>query len=193
MYRGYGISDEKFQRGGIPMTKEEVRVVALSKLRPEEGQRCLDVGCGTGSVTVELGLAVGAKGEVVGVDSHPEAMELTRVNCDQFDLQNIRLIQGKAPECLPEENFHRIFVGGGGRSLGAILRYGVAHLEPGGRMVVTAIMVESLGTALSTMEAEGMEDMGCICLNVAHGDRVSGWMMKANNPIYIIWGVKRSV
>lgn len=52
-----GIPDNFFERDEeIPMTKEEIRALALSKLRIRKGDMILDIGCGTGSVTVEASL-----------------------------------------------------------------------------------------------------------------------------------------
>jgi len=63
-YSTYGIPDDQFMRDEeIPMTKEEIRVLALSKLRIARGFTLVDVGSGTGSVTVEMALAVGRWGK----------------------------------------------------------------------------------------------------------------------------------
>ena len=43
------IPDEAFQRGAVPLTKEEIRAVALSKLRLTADAVCYDIGAGTGA------------------------------------------------------------------------------------------------------------------------------------------------
>ncbi|WP_238472934.1 hypothetical protein [Desulforamulus profundi] len=49
-----GIPDHLFKRvSGIPMTKQEIRMIVLGKLRLFPGAVIYDVGAGTGSVTVE--------------------------------------------------------------------------------------------------------------------------------------------
>ena len=52
----HGIRDEEFLRDKVPMTKEEVRTVSLSKLRLFENSVCYDIGAGTGSVAIEMAL-----------------------------------------------------------------------------------------------------------------------------------------
>ncbi|MDR1513485.1 MAG: hypothetical protein LBS56_08400, partial [Propionibacteriaceae bacterium] len=52
-----GLPDDRFVRGRVPLTKSAVRAVALARLAVRPTDTCFDVGCGTGSVTVELALA----------------------------------------------------------------------------------------------------------------------------------------
>ena len=52
----HGIPDEAFIRGKVPMTKEEVRGISLSKLQLTRHSIVYDVGAGTGSVSVEMAM-----------------------------------------------------------------------------------------------------------------------------------------
>ena len=193
MYRGIGISDDSFMRGKVPMTKSEVRAVAMSKLQIKEGMECLDVGCGTGSVSVEMAFATGDKGHIIALDNDPEATELTKENIRSFKLKNIDVILGEAPKDLPENAYDRVFIGGGGKRIEEIIRFSSKNLKDDGRLVVNAILIETLSSTLTAMEKFGFKNIGCICMNVAVGEKISGWMMKANNPIYIIWGEKGTI
>ena len=92
-----GIPDEAFERGRVPMTKREVRAVALSKLRVARGDVVYDIGSGTGSVTVELALVAGPAGRVFAFERNPEAVELTCRNIRAFRLRNVRVVEGAAP------------------------------------------------------------------------------------------------
>ncbi|MGH9912298.1 MAG: precorrin-6Y C5,15-methyltransferase (decarboxylating) subunit CbiT, partial [Nitrososphaeraceae archaeon] len=50
-----GIPDELFERSEqVPITKEEVRALTICKLRLKKGFSAIDVGCGSGSLTVEI-------------------------------------------------------------------------------------------------------------------------------------------
>jgi len=74
-----GIPDELFERDEkVPITKEEVRVVQLSKGRLKPGMIVYDIGCGSGSMSVEAALQVEDSGHVHAVDYDPKAVELTK-------------------------------------------------------------------------------------------------------------------
>jgi len=176
-----------FLREKVPITKNEVRVVALSKLRLKEDSLVLDVGCGTGTITVEAALQC-PKGRVVAVDLKREAVELTKNNVKRFCLSNVEVLSGQAPEGLPGVMFDRIFIGGGGASLAAIISYAACHLTAQGIVVANAILLDSALGALKALEEHRFKDIECVCVNIARGEKTSGWMMKALNPVYIISG-----
>ena len=80
-----GIPDEEFERtDSVPITKEEVRAVQISKARLSSGYTVFDIGCGSGSITVEAGLQVESTGKVFGIDIDPKAVELTKTNLENF-------------------------------------------------------------------------------------------------------------
>ena len=47
------IADEEFIRGQTPMTKQEIRILTLAKAQIKSDSVVVDVGAGTGSITVE--------------------------------------------------------------------------------------------------------------------------------------------
>ena len=70
-----GIPEEEFDRTeSVPITKEEIRAIQISKARLSPGQTVLAIGCGSGSITVEAGLQVESDGQVTGVDLDPNAI-----------------------------------------------------------------------------------------------------------------------
>ena len=118
----HGIPDEAFLREKVPMTKEEVRDISLSKLRLTRQAVIYDVGAGTGSVSIEMALQA-EEGTVYAVEKKPEAVELLRKNKKKFAADNLEIIEGLAPEALrglPAPS--HVFVGGSSGNLRAILQ-----------------------------------------------------------------------
>lgn len=184
-YKTGGIPEELFITGNIPITKTEVRVISLSKLRLKDNSKSLDIGCGTGSVTVEMARLC-PEGLVYAVDKNHEAIALTKRNINKFGLDNVEILSGKAPDVLPDILLDRIFIGGGSKDLKEIISYSHGHLRDGGVVVLNAILLESAYKTLQELEEKGFTQIECTCVNIAKSGPVKGWMMKANNPIYII-------
>lgn len=180
-----GIDDSEFIRGDIPMTKSEVRTLVVAKLGIGEGDVCWDIGCGTGSVSVEMALR-GEDVSVYAVDKNAEAVALTQRNCEKFGCDNIEIIHEKAetavssfppPDC--------VFIGGSGGSIEPIVQAAYAK-NPAVRMVVTAVSLETLHQAATVFEQLGM---ACAITQIAvtRTRKVgSHTMLAAENPIFII-------
>lgn len=60
-----------------------------------EGMRVLDVGCGSGCVSLLAARLVGPAGAVVGVDRSPQALALARSRADAEHLGHVEFIQGE--------------------------------------------------------------------------------------------------
>lgn len=142
----FGIPDEAFQRADVPMTKAEIRWIVAASLRLFPGARLLDVGAGTGSVSIECARLAG---EVVALEREPDALELIRANVERFGVNNVAVVSGEAPAALSAlGRFDRVFIGGSGNSLEDIIAVLPSMLSSGGRVVVTAILLETLEEAL---------------------------------------------
>ena len=145
-WRGPGLPDAAFLRGDVPMTKEEVRALALSRLRLEENHIVWDVGAGTGSVSVECALAC-PRGRVFAVEKKPEALALIGGNKARFGVDNLEVVAGTAPEALeglPAPD--RVFLGGTSGNMEEILD-AVFRKNPAARVVCTAVTLETVGEA----------------------------------------------
>ena len=93
----HGLPDGEFMRGDVPMTKEEVRSISLSKLRLAKDSVVYDVGAGTGSVAVEAALRV-TDGIVYAVEKKEEAIELIEKNQKKMKADNLVIVKGEAPD-----------------------------------------------------------------------------------------------
>ncbi|MFP3346735.1 MAG: precorrin-6Y C5,15-methyltransferase (decarboxylating) subunit CbiT [Sulfolobaceae archaeon] len=188
-----GIPDEEFIREEkIPMTKEEIRVLALSKARLFTGARFLDVGSGTGSVTVEAGLIVGDEGKVYAIEKDDLAYSLTLKNLQKFNVRNVVVIKGEAPDAISEinEQLDSVFIGGGSERIREIITAIDPKLKKGGRVVADAILLETAVSATNALVELGYKTE-LIEVIVAKGMKTSkGYAMISRNPVFIIYGEK---
>ena len=97
----YHIKDEEFLRGKVPMTKEEIRFVSIGKMELQDDDICLDIGGGTGSVSMEMA-RFARNGKVFVIERNDEAIELIYKNVEKFDLKNVTVIKGMANVFLKE-------------------------------------------------------------------------------------------
>ncbi|MCL5950049.1 MAG: precorrin-6Y C5,15-methyltransferase (decarboxylating) subunit CbiT [Candidatus Bathyarchaeota archaeon] len=195
IYKTPGIPDEAFnQSDEVPgPTKEEIRAVTISKARLREGDVVIDVGCGTGGLTVEAALQVSPKGKVYAIDEDEAAIKLTTSNVEKFGVKgNVSIAGGKAPQALLTlPNADAILIGGGGVSLRTILQIASNKLKSNGRIVVNAILLETATLAIEELKALGFKDIDVAHISVAKGKQInSGTMMMARNPITIVSATK---
>lgn len=187
-----GIPDELFIRGKVPMTKAEVRAVTISKARLQEQHVVWDIGAGTGSISVEAALQA-SEGEVFAVEKEEDAVELIRKNKDLFGILNLRVLPGIAPEALqglPQPD--RVFIGGSGGNLKQIMTLADEQLPAGGRIVVNAVVLETLIHAVEFMQSYNYEDTEITQISVAKTvDLGKLHMFKSQNPVFIISGEKK--
>jgi len=193
-FKTSGIPDEQFnQNENVPgPTKEEIRVITISKARLSEGSIVIDVGCGTGGLTVEAALQVAPKGKVYAIDEDQAAIDLTKSNIEKFGVtRNVAISLGKAPEVLASLPLADAMLIGGSGSLRDVLMVAKAKLKAGGRVVINAILLETACTAVDEMKKLGFEDIDVEHISVAKGKQInSGTMMMARNPVTVVSATK---
>ncbi|MCW4044383.1 MAG: precorrin-6Y C5,15-methyltransferase (decarboxylating) subunit CbiT [Candidatus Bathyarchaeota archaeon] len=189
-----GIPDELFLQKDdvIGPTKEEIRVLSISKARLREGSVVADVGCGTGGLTVEAALQVTATGKVFAIDEDAEAVKLTAENASRFGVQQtVQLMLGKAPEALSNLPQLDAVLVGGSHALREVIRAVHKKLKKNGRIVINAILLETGYAALDEVRKLGFSEVDVITVSVAKGKEVNtGTMMLARNPITIVSATK---
>jgi cobalt-precorrin-6B (C15)-methyltransferase len=195
VYKTPGIPDDAFiQSDEVPgPTKEEIRVITIAKARLQEGDVVIDVGCGTGGLTVEAALQVAPKGKVYAIDEDPIAIKLTNSNVEKFGVKgNVSIVSGKAPlAIIALPNADAILIGGAGASLRAILQIANSKINSGGRIVINAILLETATLAIAELKGLGFKDIDITHISVAKGKQInSGTMMLARNPITIVSATK---
>jgi len=181
-----GLPEEVLEHQAGLITKSEVRAVVLGKLRLIPGQIVWDVGAGCGSVGLEASLLVPG-GKVFAVERHPERAAQITANRDKFGVSNLEVVCAQAPVCLAQlPDPQRVFVGGGGPEAGAIVKETLRRLTPGGRIVVTAALLETLEMVRNVL-AEAEWEMEVVQLQVSRSYSLAGGTaLQALNPVWVI-------
>lgn len=190
-YRTPGIPDELFERTEqVPITKEDVRALVLSKLRLKENSSAIDIGCGSGSITVELCLQT-KDNKVYAIDFEEKATELTRKNLLKFGLK-AEVILSKAQDILPLlPQVDAIIIGGTWGNIEQIIRLSIDKLKKGGRLVIDTILIETMYKALTTINEASLDEVDVTQVIIAKARKVTtGTMMLARNPVLIISATK---
>ena len=190
-YRTPGIPDELFERTEeVPITKEDIRAIVISKLRLKEGHSAIDVGCGSGSITVELCLQT--KGKVYAIDFDQKAVELTKKNLQKFGVKAEEVIMGKAQEILPKLlEVDAVIVGGTWGDTRQVIKLAVDKLKKGGRIVIDTIVIETLYHAITTVNDLELKELDITQVTISKARKVTtGTMMLARNPVMIISATK---
>lgn len=150
---GFLIPDWEFERyDKVPMTKQEIRAVVLSKLEPKKTDICWDIGTGTGSVAIELSRH--CRG-VWSVEHDSHAHQLAKINRENLCAWNLRLLYNRAPApfCrMPKPD--AVFIGGSDGALGEILE-NIKKINENARICISAISLETLHEAVTELESLG--------------------------------------
>ena len=192
-HRTPGIPDELFERvEDVPITKEEVRVIQISKARLSAGQTVYDVGCGSGSISIEAANQVGPSGKVFSIDIDSNAIELTKKNLEKFQISNVSVILGNATQKIDELPVaDAIFIGGTGGETADIIKLCESKLKQGGRIVIGTILVETLYSVLNVIEKLKFSSVDIIQVTISKSKKTStGTMFLARNPVTIISATK---
>ena len=180
--------DNDFIRADVPMTKEEIRSLAVQKLRISPNDVVYDIGAGTGSVSIELARKA-FESFVYAIEKNDAACRLISENASVHCAHNLEIINGTAPDALhglPIAN--KAFIGGSMGSMKSIIRH-LFTTNPKITVVTTAITIQTLNDAIEGFHECGVSTPDVICVNIAKLKTLGNSdMMIAQNPIYIISG-----
>lgn len=175
--------DSDFIRGEVPMTKYEIRVVISSLFDKTRGDKLLEIGSGTGSVTCQLA-EMGY--DVTTIEFLEDAVDLTYKNLEKLNL-NAKVIHGRAPQDLPKEQFNSCFIGGSRGGLEGIFEYLEEYMETG-TVVSSFIKMDNLIKTRELMNRYGYKNIETRLIQVCHEDKLG--LLKSENPIFILKGEK---
>lgn len=189
-----GIKDEDFIRGKVPMTKQEVRIITLAKASIEQTDIVLDIGAGTGSISIEAAL-LADKGRVFSVEKNSEAVALMQQNMEKFNVSNITVLYGYAPQVMSDvkQKIDVAFIGGSGGNLPEIMYAVDERMDAGGRIVINAVTLETVNqvSALLKDGFDGKYTVDTVCLQVTRMKKTGEYnIFDALNPVYIFTAKK---
>lgn len=167
------------------MTKFPIRTLIIAYLELEKGDKLLDIGSGTGSISVEGG-SFGV--EVFSIDKNPEAVKLTKENGKKFNV-DLEVYEGDAPKDLPDLSVNKVFVGGSGGNLEDIFLYLEKNLEKNGILVGSFITLKNLEEFRKLLKKYEYEDLETNLFQSAREDHIG--LMRGENPIFIVKGRKK--
>jgi cobalt-precorrin-6B (C15)-methyltransferase len=188
-----GIPDDFFERtDNVPITKEEVRTIQISKARLRPGQIVYDIGCGSGSISIEAAFQVENSGEVFAVDYDTNAIELTKKNIEKFSVTNVTVISGNAKQKISNlKEADVIFIGGTGEDTQDIIEQCQNKLKSGGRIVIGIILIETLYSVLQILDKLEFNSVDITQVTISKSRKTStGTMMLARNPVTIVSATK---
>ena len=121
--------------GGLaPHGDEALRVAG-----PREGERVIDLGCGFGDSTQQLGALVGPQGRALGVDAAPRFIEAARAEAEAAGAENVSFLAADVQTLDLEERFDMVFSRFGTMFFAnpvVALRNVGRMVEPGGRLTM---------------------------------------------------------
>lgn len=178
------LSDEDFERDKTPMTKEEIRVLILHKMKLHPDDIVWDIGAGTGSVSIECARQV-PFGTVHSVERNETAVKLIYKNKEKFSADNLFIYEGDAAKTactLPEPD--KVFIGGSGKELSQILET-IAAFPKKIKVVISAVTIETIAEA-NELLGKYDTDFDVIQATVGRGRKIGNYhIMDTNNPVMI--------
>lgn len=185
-----GLPDSCFTRSeGVPMTKSEVRAIALSKLVLHKDSIVWDVGAGTGSVTIEAALK-SPEGKVYAIEKKDNALFVLNENVKNFRVSNVIPVSGSAPEVLGSlEAPTHVFIGGSSGNMREIIDIALKK-NPDARIVATAVTLETVAELTAVMKDFPLSEV--VSVSVSSGKELGKYhLMSAQNPIYVFTMCRR--
>jgi cobalt-precorrin-6B (C15)-methyltransferase len=165
-------------------TQDEVMAIALSKLGLRAGDLMLDIGCGTGKVSIA---AARTASRVCAIDRRNEAIRYAKKEAAHKGVGNIDFFCSEATEFLKTDGriFDCAFVGGS-HQLNEVLPLLAKSVRR--RIVVNAVLVSTLQTAVATMQ-----EIGIFCevvhVQIARSHEIGkSIMFRPIDPVYVIVG-----
>ncbi len=187
---GIGMPDDDFAHERGLITKAEVRAVTIGKLQLAAPHTLWDLGAGSGAVSIEAAVIIN-RGKIFAVEKNAARIEQIKANKRRFGVSNMQVVHATLPDGLSDlPRPDRVFIGGGGRGLGHIVKTAADHLNPGGLIVINTVILTNVNTAMESLK-ELSYDPDIVAIQISRGRQIAGGeRLQAENPVFIISGKK---
>jgi len=178
-----GLADDSYICENRMITHSEVRAVVLSKLKIGPGVMW-DIGAGSGSVGIEAA-SICSDINVKAIETDSGRFTQLQKNIEVFGVSNAEAIKGDALKVITKLTARPrcIFIGGGGKDIRKIAEKAFARLLPGGRMVATAVLLETKAELTKCLKNNFIE---AVSISVSRSSKLgSSRLMKSENPVDI--------
>lgn len=180
------IYDREFIQKELPMTKQEIRAISVAKLQLDHDSILVDVGAGTGTIGIESATYL-RNGHVYAIEKEEKGIATIKENIGKFNLDNIEVIVGRAPEVIPKIKYNRMFIGGSTGSMKDILEHFMTYSAEDGRIVINAITLETLSEVTKLLKELNFKNIEVVNVSISRGKKVGPYtMMYGENPIFIV-------
>ena len=188
-----GITGHELFKGDVPMTKEEIRAVIISKLQLFKGAVLWDIGAGTGSISLQTDRLTEGNCKVYAIEQSDKAYGVLIKNIKELACEEVKPIYGQAPEILTGlRTPDRIVIGGSGGNLPEILVY-IDNMRPfQGTVVIPTVTLDSFLDAYQFFKDRNSWDYQIQKIQVSRAEQVGKTSLwKSDNPITIITATKQ--
>nr|WP_320160935.1 methyltransferase domain-containing protein [uncultured Methanoregula sp.] len=164
-------------------TQDEIMAVSLAKLGLIKTDTVLEIGCGTGKVSVAMARL---SEKVYSLDLRPEAVSLATETARKAGVHNIEFFCAEATTFLHRDEVYDCAFLGGTKNLLAILPSLAKKVKR--TIVINAVLLSTLADAVNALQ-----ELGLFCevvqVQVSRSHAIAGSVMfKPIDPVYIIVG-----
>jgi cobalt-precorrin-6B (C15)-methyltransferase len=164
-------------------TQDEIMAVSLFKLGLRSTDTVLEIGCGTGKVSIA---AAHQATKIFSIDKRPEAIKIARESAQKAAIHNIEFFCTDAADFLESDRIFDCAFVGGTQHLVRILP--VLAKKVRRTIVINAVLLSTLAQAVTTLQ---QLDIFCevVQVQVARSHEISrSIMFKPIDPVYVIVG-----
>lgn len=182
------LTDTDFERDKTPMTKEEIRVLILHKMKIKPDDTIWDIGAGTGSISIECARQA-PYGQVHAVERSETAIKLINKNKEKFNTKNLTIYHQDAAEAvktLPAPD--KVFIGGSGGKLPEIMEV-IANFNNKVQVTISAVTIETIAEAAETL-GHYDPNYDLIQATIGRGRKIGKYhIIDTNNPVMLFTGI----